>query len=408
MKAEAHSPWPLLLSKLRQAYRSTITHAELKAAGLDPKTLLEARVVERLGNGGGWCAPDCEHDCTPALDFDTRRGESLVGVACPYEPACWPGLKWYPIGIVEMFACSAEKVFEALRDQNGLAPLDVTPGKSVVPVGVLTRRGMRLPVVWMLQAFPPFDELCLGLRQKRGGDGLVVLLGRGSQALTAPLTAARVAVLDMRDDAGGDLHLYRALDLLDPRYRERRVSEATAIFDEVALELSTVPGERHVVRLNGHEFGGFQKSDLKFLRLLYLAAARAADGDVEGGGWVEKFKLQGDDKDHDLEALREELRRHTHPALSENERVALVKSSPKRDGRVRLAVAPNHIRFDESLARLLFVGEQQTAGKASKRKKTPGAADLERNLARGQKVAKKLLADARKLGVPAPSGGSGG
>ncbi len=403
MRAEAPSPWSLLLAKLKQAYKATVTHAELKAAGLDPKVLLEAQLIERLGNERGWSAPDCEHGCTPALDFDARREEGLVGVACPYEPACWPGLRWYPVGMVEMFACSAEKVFPGLRATNALAPLEMAPIRSVVPVGLLARRGLRLPVVWMLQAFPPFDELCLGLRQKLGGDGLVVLLGRPVTSPVALPASARVAILDLPDDAHGDLRLWRALDVLDPRYRERRVEEPAAIFDEVELEFYTVPGERHVVRINGHELGGFQKSDLKFLRLVYLAAARAADSDVEDGGWLEKFKLQGDDKDHDLEAVREELRRHAHPLFSEKECVALVKTSPARDGRIRLAVLPNHIRFDASLAELRFVGEQQTTSKANKPKKTPRAADLERNLARGLKVAKKLLADARRLGVPGPT-----
>ena len=405
MRAEAPSSWPLLLSKLKQAYRSTVTHAELKAAGLDSNALLEAHLLERVGNGRGWCAPDCEHGCTPGLDFEARHEEGLVGVACPYEPACWPGLKWYPVGMVEMFSCSAENIFAGLRAANGLTPIETAPGRSVVPVGVLARRGMRLPVVWMLHDFAPFEELCLGLRQKLGGDGLVVLLGQPPAKPITLAASARVAVLDMLDDARGDLHLWRAFDVLDPRYLERRATEPTALFDEVVLEFANIPGERHVVRINGHDFGGFQKSDVKFLRLLYLAAARKADLDVDGGGWVEKFKLQGDEKDHDLEAVREELRRHAHPLLSEKECVALVKTSPARDGRIRLAVLPNHIRFDASLAELHFVGEQQTTSKADKRKKMPGAANLERNLARGLKVAKKLLADARKLGVPGPTEG---
>ena len=64
---------------------------------------------------------------------------------------------------------------------------------------------------------------------------------------------------------------------------------------------------------------------------------------------------------------------------------------------------PGHIRFDESLARLTFIGEQQTRSKKGTRRRTPGAKALAENLERGRQVAKKLLRDARKLGVvPGP------
>jgi hypothetical protein len=297
-------------------------------------------------------------------------------------------------------------IVKGLRAANGLDALELDTPDDVVALGTLARRGRRLAIVWVRREVDGVETLARGIRATLDGADLVVVLPPGVRSSTdRPVAGAAIVLLTAPSNDQGQLDLYRALDILDPSYRERRTTEPTAIFDDVALEFATVPGERHLVRINGHEFGGFQKSDVKYLRLLYLAAARAADADVEGGGWVEKFKLQGDDKDHDLEAVRVELRKHAHPALSEDERVALVKTSPSRDGRIRLAVPPNRIRFDESLARLLFVGEQQTASKGGKRKKTPGAADLERNLARGQKVAKKLLADARKLGVPGPTGG---
>lgn len=401
MRAGAPSPWPFLLSKLRQAYRATVTHAELAAAGLDAQELLRARVIERVGDGR-WCVPDCQHDCYPALDFDARRDEGLVGVACPEDPACWPGWRWHPIHIVELFSCPAANVFSALRGANELDQLDAAFSSSVVPVGTLARRGKRIPVVWMLLPFEPFAEVCAGLRGKLAGDGLVVLLSRPGAIATAVRMDGGIVALDVPDGDDGDLGLWRALDVLDPGYRQRRAGDALAIFDEVSVDFATVPGVRHVVRINGHELGGFQKSDVKFMRLLYLAAARAADPDVDGGGWVKKTKLQDDDKNHETEAVRAELERYHHPDLGSDELKALIKTSPRRDGKVRLAVRPSRIRFDGSLADLQLIGEQQTQPAAGKRRRTPGAKQLAANLQQGRQVAEELLAGARKLGVPAP------
>lgn len=80
--------------------------------------------------------------------------------------------------------------------------------------------------------------------------------------------------------------------------------------------------------------------------------------------------------------------------------MALVKTSSDRSGMVRLAVHPSLVRFDASLARLRMVGEHQTRSKSGDRRRTPGAAALEQNLARARQIATKLLAEARALGVP--------
>jgi hypothetical protein len=284
---------------------------------------------------------------------------------------------------------------------NWLEPIEKNLSPTIVPVGLLVRRGMRLPVVWMLEVFPPFEETCLGIRQKLGGDGLVVLLSRSHVARAGDLLARRVVVVELFDRTDSDLALWQAIDALDPAYRERRVRDASAIFDDVKIEFATVPGERHIVRINGREFRGFQKSDLKFLRLLYLAAVRADDHDVEHGGWVKKSALLGDRKDHAIEALREELRKYDHPDITDEERSALLRTSPTRDGLIRLAVHPSLLRFDESLSKLRLVGEQHTRTRSEHRRKTPGAADLEQNLARARQIAMKLLAEARTHGVPA-------
>lgn len=92
-----------------------------------------------------------------------------------------------------------------------------------------------------------------------------------------------------------------------PEERQRRIKDQRALFTDVSFEFATEPGVRHIVRINGFDFGGFRSSDLKFTRLLLLAAARAADVDAEGGGWLDKWRLLGDEGDHDLQELRAEL-----------------------------------------------------------------------------------------------------
>lgn len=395
MRAGAPSPWPLLLSKLRRARRAVVTGAELVAAGLEPEALLRAGVIDRA-DGARWRAPGCERHCRPILDLESRSTDGVVGVGCPHDPPCWEGWRWVPRGDMDEYACSAARVFAALRVENDLAPLDAEVSPPFVPVGMLRRRGRRIPVVWAMLPRDPFEEICRGLRSRLGGDGLFVLVSHTAGRPVASRLAGDVVVLDL--GVTGDLGLWRGLDAIDPEYRSTRVGDPAAIFDDVVMEFATIPGERHVVRINGHDFGGFRTSDLKFLRLLYLAAARASDPDVENGGWLEKWRLQGDDKDHDVEKMRGELRRHDHPSLSPEERFALIKSSPKRDGTIRLAVHPRRIRFDDSLAAFAFLGDPATA-LTSRKRRTPGAKTLADNRRRGVAVAKKLLADARNLGV---------
>jgi hypothetical protein len=393
------SPWPFLLNRLGVARRVAITHAEFVGAGLDSASLLAQGVIERQA-GGHWRAPGCEHVCQPNLDIETRYGEELIGVACPYDPPCWPGWQWVRSTALDVFVCSAKAVFEVLRPVNGLLPLEMPNIITIEPVGRWHRRGRDLPIVWVPRLPPAFETICAGLRHTLGGDGLIVLVGHLGPGLTDRRLPDDVVVLGASADDHGNLALWRVLDILDPNYRQKRVSEPNAIFDDVSIYFATVRGQRHSVRVNGHELDGFARSDLKFMRLLYLAAYRAADSDIDDGGWMDKFRLQGDDKDHDLESLREELKKSRHPTFAASELKALIKSSPNRDGRIRLAVAPANIRFDPSLADLVMVGEQQTKGRSGTRPSTPGSEKLAANLRQGAQVAGQLFDAARKLGVP--------
>ena len=271
---------------------------------------------------------------------------------------------------------------------------------AYVPVGLLARRGKRVPVVWMRCAMGAFEAVCRGLREMLRGDALAVLLSRMNSA-TGGLMDGRVIPLDVAVDNAGDLRLWRALDLLDPGYRARRVDDPMAIFDDVVIQFAEEPGIRHIVRINGREFGGFQWSDQKFLRLLLLAAKRKADRDVDGGGWLEKRRLRGGGRDRALEEIREELRTYEHPEFGPLERTSLLKASPRRDGTIRLAVPPLGVRFDSSLASLELIADRQTKSKAGTGR-LRGQKDLAENLAKGATVARKLLEEARALGVPEP------
>jgi len=180
----------------------------------------------------------------------------------------------------------------------------------------------------------------------------------------------------------------------------RRLNGRQAIRDEVSVEFAD-GADRHVVRINGFEVAGFSRSDLKFTRLLLIAAVRRSDPDVEGGGWLDKWRLLGDDHDHDLEELRSALEQCVHPDLCPAELKALLSGSGRRDGRIRLAVHPYRVAFDDSLASFQFLGEPQTERKKGSRR-TKGARTHEAQMEQARHTAEKLLAEARKLNVLGP------
>ncbi len=250
-------------------------------------------------------------------------------------------------------------------------------------------------------------------RLTTSGAPLVLVAGAVPSTLpwgtTAPPLLPVSAVLSLRDDqiALDRMHIEGALSgdggptrTLTPEERKQRIKDRQAMFTDVTMEFATEPGVRHIVRINGVDFGGFRVSDLKFTRLLLLAATRAADHDAAAGGWFDKHRWHGDEKDRDLYEVREELEKYEHPDLTQEERRALVKSSGRRDGRIRLAVHPFQVSFDASLARFQFVGEEQTKPKTGGHRKTSGTAAHDEHMRGARMTAKKLLAEARKLGVP--------
>lgn len=349
--------------------------------------------------------PHPVHDDCPRRVIHHGPGD-IIAVCGNAAPQCEP-LKLTRQQLVVRSLKTKEwiaAVVGELRAANGLDPLDVEMPEGVVAVGTLARRGRRLAVVWVRAQVADVENLARGLRHMIDARDLIVIQPPDLRGATdRPVVGGGIVLLTPPRSDDGRLDLARALDLLDPSYRTNRATNPQAIFDDVRFEFAEEPGVRHVVRINGLEYGGFQKSDLKFLRLLLLAARRKEDPDVDDGGWLDKFKLQGDDKDHDLEDVRDELRRLEHALVPHEDRAALVKRAPGREGKVRLAVPPTNITFDPSLAGFTFIGELQSKSKTTKGRPSPGQKARAENFAQRDKVAKKLLDDARKHGVPAPA-----
>lgn len=290
-----------------------------------------------------------------------------------------------------------------LREANGLAPLDAELQEGFLPLGVLQTEGKRFAVVWQRSSLPHGELVAQGLVSTLRCDGLIVILPPGtSRQSDCSCSAGSVVLLAPPESEGGFLDLGRALDFLDPRHRERRIADPDATFDHVRIEFAEEPSVRHIVRINGEEFAGFQKSDIKFLRLVLLAAIRAKDPDVQNGGWMKKSRLRGgEDRDRDLERLRAELAKHPHASVSPVELKALIKSK-RGAGEIRLAVRPANVRFDESLSRFAFLSEPRAGDDNRRQRQTPGMARLSQNLSAGLKNCRLLMQDARKLGVPLP------
>ncbi len=382
MPTTASIPWPLLLSTLRRTDDGRLSWAQVVATGAAPQALIDAKVLTYAG--ANYQSPDCECEVAPDLDWNTREAEGVVGVACVAEPNCFRGWQWVPRGEVEWLRCRAVDVLRSLGPLNGLAPLGKEVPRPFVGVGLLRRRGMEVAVVWLGRPGPEFEATCLGLRKMLGHDALLVLTPRRVR-LALPVSE-RVTLLELIENGTGDLQLGRALDELTPDYRARVIENPLLDLDYVRMRFSTRPGDRHVVEINGHDFGGFRKSDVKFLRLLLLATARKY-GPNEG--WLDKSRLRdGDDKDRALERMREELVTYDVPGLPEAERRALVRANK---GQLRLGVPPENIELDPSLAALEFIAPTTTIrSSGAKVKATPKQAD-------GLKNAGVLLHDIRHL-----------
>ncbi len=261
MQQRAASAWSFLVSKLRQCPNPAMLYKEFEAAGLSPECLLEARMISRAEHTK-WRPRGCEGYCDPILDFETRHSEGLVGVMCPRADLwCWDGWDWAAAKDLETFTLTIQDALAQLASVNAMVPLTGSNFGSALPMGILRTRGKKFPVVWM-EKVSDTDDLMLSALEKRLGDqGLVVLVGQAPWTL--PVLRGRVAMTEFATDDIGRFRFGDALDLLDPGYRARRVDDGMALFDDVFLEFAEIPGQRHVVRINGKDYDGFRTSDIK-------------------------------------------------------------------------------------------------------------------------------------------------
>lgn len=276
--------------------------------------------------------------------------------------------------------------------------------EGLLPVGVLARRVGRVLVVLATPEGAANRGAVLHLRHRARAEGVAVIVDDARVDIVAD---DRVVELAMGDP--GNLRLWRALRLLWPESWAERAGRKEAILEDVRLELASGVG-RHVVRLNGVELKHFRYSDAKLARLLVLAAARQADLDVEGGGWLKKRPaLQLDEREGELVEFRKAVVEQPGglAGLTEAERKALLQSSVDRPGLLRLALHPRNIHLDESLRGFQLLGERQTAprvraGGGRTREAQGGGLELARNQGQARTRVLGMLAEARRLGVPLP------
>src|SRR5690606_30729692 len=172
-------PWTLLLTALQRSDRARVSYSQVADAASDVAWLVRAKVL--VHSKDDYEPPGCEHGCQPSFDYATRHGEGLVGIACPHEPACWPGWEWVPLAEVQALRTSAPGILAALAKRNGLRPLTREVPEPFLPVGVLNRRGLAIAVVWTRSIRRGFEQLCRGVREELGSDALIVLSAKGAR-----------------------------------------------------------------------------------------------------------------------------------------------------------------------------------------------------------------------------------
>lgn len=391
MPADDVLPWKLLLSKLRRSDDSRVSYDEVLRTGWQPEVLVVRERVLEYGKADDYEPPGCINGCFPNVNYDLGAAEGLVAVACPEEPPCWPGWTMVPRTEVEALRCRAKDVFAKLAALNRLSPLATKVPPPFLAVGQARRRGMNLAVVWLRAPKLGFEQLCRGLRADLGVDGLVVLVAK--KPPTSFAAADKIVAFELELDAHGYMPLVRAIEALTPDYRARVLDDPMLDLDFVHLRFATKRGDRHVVEINGQDFGGFRKSDLKFLRMLLLAAARKHGKD---DGWLDKSRLRdGSDKDPALNDLRADLGKYDLYGLGEEERKALLRVQ-RGTGLIRLGVPPENIELDASLADLTFVATTTTTKKDGTKTKPTKMQE------EGLQNAATLLRDrdCRRLGAP--------
>lgn len=374
--------WARALSRLQRTDAPRFSFAEVRELGLEPDELIGGGEFTYAGFDAE--RADCECGVVPAFDFQTRSANGLVGLACAGSPSCAREWQWVRRDEHELLRTDSRAVFAAIAGANALQPLSTAVPDPFIPVGRLLRRGLDIAVVWCRVAGPMLQVLGRGLAASIRQPTIIVVPSAAGNERTDGFE-----VVGLPQEETMRLDLLAGVARLTPNYRERVLEDPTLDLDHVRVRFATRPGDRHVLEINGHDFGGFRKSDVKFLRMLLLAAVRK---NGTNDGWIDKSRLRdGDDKDRALERMREELVTYDVPGLSEAERRALIRA---HKGQLRLGVPPENIELDESLTSLEFIGPiTTTRGDGTKPQGTEKQVEGLRNAA-------VLLKDCRRWGCP--------
>jgi hypothetical protein len=340
--------WARALSRLQRTDSPLLSFAEVRELGLETDELIAGGAFTYAGFDA--VRADCECGVVPAFDFQTRAAEGLVGLACAGSPSCAREWQWVRRDEHEHLRTDARAVFAAIAGANALQPLSAAVPEPFIPVGRLLRRGLDIAVVWCRVGGPGLQVLGRGLSASIRQPMIIVVPSSSGNERTDGFE-----VVGLPQEETMRLDLLAGVERLTPNYRARVLEDPSLDLDYVHVRFATRPGDRHVLEINGHDFGGFRKSDVKFLRMLLLAAARKNGAN---DGWIDKSRLRdGDDKDRALERMREELVAYDVPGLSEGERKALVRA---HKGHLRLGVPPENIELDASLASIEFIAPTTT------------------------------------------------
>lgn len=341
--------------------------------------------------------PDCLHGCQ-LLPFEDENGR--VVVKCLNEPPCFEGhLELSPLD-ARFLTLDIPVLLDQLRCRNRLRIFNAEryAVEGTWFVGVREFRSFR---VFVYLAADPITSLSFAIGDKLAAreDYRAVLLHGGAveDAIQREAARSRVTLHPLPDQAQWDFDLdWTAIgDALDPRYLANRLTDNGFIYEDVQLRLSTEPGIRHHVWINGAECTGFSTSDALFSRLLLLASHRATDANVYFGGWVEQDALYLNDKGKRLDKLREAFTKGRDCGLGHGDLRGLIRANPETPGQLRLALDPANIELDASLRQVISV--QKPSMRPASKKATPGSKTFQNNMRKAIAEAEVMFQEASRI-----------
>ena len=344
--------------------------------------------------------PDCLHGCQ-LLPFEDDDGR--VVVKCLNEPPCFEGhLQLSPLD-ARFVTLDIPVLLDKFRRRNRLRVFNAEH-YTVDGAWFVGGREFRSFRVFVYLAANPTTSLSFAIGDKLTAreDYRAVLLHDGAVDDAIRWEAARkcVTLHPLPDQAEWDFDLNWPMigDAFDPRYLANRFADNRFIYEDVQLRLSTEPGVRHQVWINGAECTGFSTSDALFSRLLLLAVNRVADADVYFGGWVEQDALRLDTKGKRLNDLREALTKGRDGGLGQQDLRHLIRANPETPKQLRMALDPANIELDASLRQVVSV--QKPSLRPVSKKATPGSKTFQSNMRKAIAEAEVLFQEASRILFP--------